>query len=201
MPSPFLYFPGERLSLAELSAARMDGHVVELGEGYIPADAIESREMRAASLERLLGERLAAALETAAWIHGAIDEPPARHSVCRAVPERVGDLLGRRAAFVDLVLREGDLLRVGAVRVTSRARTLADLARHAGRGTGRRADALAAAARGFLARGIVSGDEARRVLHAGGRLPAGGRAALRLLDALEAEPAGAGQAEVTRYTS
>jgi len=32
MSSPFLYFADERLSPAELSAARLDGHLVDLGE-------------------------------------------------------------------------------------------------------------------------------------------------------------------------
>ena len=45
MTGPFLYFPHDRLSPAELSAARLDGHVVELGEGYIPADAVETAEI------------------------------------------------------------------------------------------------------------------------------------------------------------
>ena len=43
MASPFLYFADDRLSAAELSAARLDGHLVELGEAYIPADAVETR--------------------------------------------------------------------------------------------------------------------------------------------------------------
>ena len=50
MSSPFLYFADERLSPAELSAARLDGHLVELGEAYIPADAVETRGLRAGSL-------------------------------------------------------------------------------------------------------------------------------------------------------
>ena len=43
MASPFLYFADDRLSLAELSAAWLDGDLVELGEAYIPADAVETQ--------------------------------------------------------------------------------------------------------------------------------------------------------------
>ena len=47
MASPFLYQIDDRLSLAELTAARLDGHLVELGEAYIPADAVETLGLRA----------------------------------------------------------------------------------------------------------------------------------------------------------
>ncbi|UUT35391.1 hypothetical protein [Microbacterium elymi] len=50
MGSPYLYFVGERLSQAELSAACLDGHLVELGDGYMPADAVETVALRAGSL-------------------------------------------------------------------------------------------------------------------------------------------------------
>ena len=42
--------PDDRLSPAELSAACLDGDLVELGEAYIPADAVETRGLRAGSL-------------------------------------------------------------------------------------------------------------------------------------------------------
>ena len=86
MASPFLYFADDRLSLAELSAACLDGDLVELGEAYIPADAVETRGLRAGSLRELLGDSLAATHLSAAWIHGALGEPPVRHTVQRAVP-------------------------------------------------------------------------------------------------------------------
>ena len=76
MPSPFLYFADDRLSLAELSAACLDGDLVELGEAYIPADAVETRGLRAGSLAGVLGDSLAATHLTAAWIHGALPDPP-----------------------------------------------------------------------------------------------------------------------------
>lgn len=129
MPSPFLYFAGDRLSYAELSAACLDGHLVELGEGYIPADAVETSALRAASLHSLLGDTLAATHLSAAWIHGALAEPPARHTVQRAVERRLHQVLGRRIVYRDLRVAEDDLRTIGGVRVTSPIRTLADLSR------------------------------------------------------------------------
>lgn len=129
MASPFLYFVDEKLSAAELSAARMDGHLVELGEAYIPADAVETRELRAGSLRGLLGDTLAATHLTAAWVHGAVHEPPTRHTVQRAVSRRLHRVIDSRLLYRDLTVASDDLVRVGGVWVTSPTRTLADAAR------------------------------------------------------------------------
>lgn len=131
MTSLFLYFPGDRLSTAELSAACLDGHLVGLGEGYVPADTIETAWLRAASLHELVGANLAAILETAAWIHGARAEPPARHRLQRASPHRVHEPIGRRFVYRDTQIPEADLMRIAGVAVTTPARTVADLARSA----------------------------------------------------------------------
>lgn len=130
MPSsPFLYFADDRLSPAELSAARLDGHLVELGDAYIPADAVETAGLRAGSLRDILGDTLAATHLTAAWVHGALHEPPARHTVQRAVVKRLHHVLGRRILYRDGTVKPADLQLRGGVWVTSPTRTLADLAR------------------------------------------------------------------------
>ncbi|WP_404432877.1 type IV toxin-antitoxin system AbiEi family antitoxin [Microbacterium lacus] len=129
MASPFLYFAGDRLSVAELSAARLDGDLVELGDAYIPADAVETRGLRAGSLRGTLGVTLAATHLSAAWIHGGVDEPPARHTVQRAVSRRVNHVLSRRIVYRDTNVALDDLLLIGGVWVTTPERTLVDLAR------------------------------------------------------------------------
>jgi len=129
MPSLFLYFADEQLSLAELSAARLDGHLVELDEAYIPADAVETRELRGGSLTELLGDTLAATHLTATWVHGALHDPPTRHTVQRAVSRRLHHVLGRRLHYRDLSVDPVDLVKIGGVWVTRPVRTLADLAR------------------------------------------------------------------------
>lgn len=129
MPSPFLYFVDDRLSAAELSAARLDGDVVDLGDAYIPADAVETAALRAGSLHGLLGDSLAATHLTAAWIHGAIFDPPARHTVQRAVQRRLHAVLNMRLVYRDPAVGIDDLDLIGGVWVTTPARTLGDLVR------------------------------------------------------------------------
>ena len=128
--SPFLYFPAERLSLAELCAARLDGDLVEVGDGYTPADTIETMPLRAGSLAPLLADSLALTHTSAAWVYGALLDPPCLHHVQRAVPQRISHVVGARLCYHDSPLPSRDLVHVGGVRVTNVVRTLFDLARH-----------------------------------------------------------------------
>lgn len=129
MSRVFLYFPGERLSAAELSAACLDGHLVGLGEGYVPADTVETPGLRAASLAELAGADLAAVHESAAWVHGVLDDPPARHRLQRISARRLHEPVGRRFVYRDPRVPESDLTRIAGLAVTTPARTVADLAR------------------------------------------------------------------------
>lgn len=129
MASPFLYHAHDRLSLTELCAARLDGDVVELGDAFMPADAVETAALRAGSLRRLLGDQLAATHLTAAWVHGALAHPPGRHTVQRSVSRRISAGFDRRVVYRDTAVPPGDLLRLGGVAVTTPPRTLVDLAR------------------------------------------------------------------------
>lgn len=194
MPSPFLYFADDRLSSAELSAARLDGDVVELGEAYIPADAVETRELRAGSLQELLGDTLAATHLSAAWIHGGLHEPPARHTVQRAVTRRLHHVVGRRVLYRDLSVARTDLVRIGGVWVTEPVRTLSDLARITDDEHARAAKSLADAVPGLA-------EQALAWLDCHGALPYK-RSALTLLAGLAApEGPDDAQPDVTRYTS
>ncbi|WP_396668322.1 type IV toxin-antitoxin system AbiEi family antitoxin [Microbacterium sp. R86528] len=129
MASPFLYFPDDRLSLAELTAACLDGDLVELGPAFMPADAVETSALRAGSMQLLLGGSLAATHLSAAWIYGTRHNPPLRHNVQRAVPQRRNRLPARSVIYRDVQLPGPDLQRIGGVWVTSPARTVGDLAR------------------------------------------------------------------------
>jgi hypothetical protein len=129
MASLFLYFADDRLSRAELSAACLDGDLVELGDAYIPADAVETTALRGGSLAGILGDTLAATHLTAAWVHGALPAPPSRHTVQRAVPRRLHRIPDRRLVYRDLAVEPADLVRIGGVWVTAPIRTLADLSR------------------------------------------------------------------------
>ena len=129
MVSPFLFFVDERLSLAELSAACLDGLLVPLGEGFMPADAAETPWMRARSLLPLLGDRWAAVRASAAWIHGAVSEEPTPHHLQRAGPTRARARSDARTVFHDVRLEPVDVCVVAGVHVSSPGRTLVDLAR------------------------------------------------------------------------
>lgn len=129
MVSPFLFFADERLSLAELTAACLDGALVPLGEGFIPADAAETRWMRARSLAPLLGDRWAAVRLTAAWVHGGAASEPAIHHLQRVRDVRLRTRRDLRAVFHDVRLPSDDVASIAGVCVSTPTRTLVDLAR------------------------------------------------------------------------
>lgn len=131
MPWPFLYLPGETLSATELAAARLDGDVVEVGEAYIPADAVETAELRAASLRPLLSPGVAVTHVSAAWVHGALPDPPARHTMQRSSARRLHHVIDNRLHYRDRRVPPEDVSVIGGVSVTTPARTLGDLVRGA----------------------------------------------------------------------
>ncbi|WP_058624924.1 hypothetical protein [Microbacterium testaceum] len=129
MVSPFLYFPGERLSLAELTAACLDGVLVGIGAGYMPADAAETGWMRARSLAPLTGSRLALVRLSAGWVHGGVHLEPSPHHLQRASARRVRITHDARVIYHDVRLDPADTIEVGGVAVATPPRALADLAR------------------------------------------------------------------------
>lgn len=189
MASPFLYFADDRLSQAELTAACLDGDLVEVGDAYIPADAVETAALRAGSLARILRDTLAATHLTAAWIHGALPLPPARHTVQRAVDRRLHLTPARWVVYRDLAVPQHDLQLIGGVRVTDPVRTIVDLARID--------DAEHVRATRLLCAGRTDAAAAAIERLESGALPYK-RAALARLRSLAAVPA---QEDVTRYTS
>ncbi len=129
MVSPFLYFPGERLSLAELTAACLDGVLVGIGAGYMPADAAETAWMRARSLAPLTGTRLAAVRLSAGWVHGGVMLEPSPHHLQRAEERRVRVTHDARVVYHDVRLDPADTIEIAGVFVATPTRSLADLAR------------------------------------------------------------------------
>ncbi|WEK59855.1 MAG: hypothetical protein P0Y60_10835 [Candidatus Microbacterium colombiense] len=128
MHPALLYLPGRQLSLTELSAARIDGHVVAVGDAFIPADVIEDADVRASSLRLLVQPGTAAAGPTAAWIHGAGSEPPGVHHIRRAITRRVRPAINGRLVFHDAVLDPRDVQHLGGIAVCAPVRTMLDLA-------------------------------------------------------------------------
>lgn len=128
MHPAFLYLPGERLTLPELTAARLDGDVVDIGEAYVPADLIESADVRAASIAAIVQPGTAACGPSAVWVHGACDAPPNPHHLRRAVPRRIRAVQSPRVRYHDTPLPSEDLVLIGGISVTSPERTMIDLA-------------------------------------------------------------------------
>lgn len=128
MHPAFLYLPGERLALPELSAARIDGDLVEMGEGYVPADLVEGAGVRAGAVATLISPGTAASGPTAAWIHGAGDSPPSPHHVRRTVEHRIRPRTHQRLVYHDTFVPASDLVVIGRVEVTTPLRTMIDLA-------------------------------------------------------------------------
>lgn len=127
----FLYRPGDRLSEAELCAARLDGDVIDIDDMFVPADLVDSPALRAAVLvaHRQGRERLAFTGASAAWVHGAGDRPPHRHEVQPVGDRRVRMPPSPRLLLHDLRLDPGDTVLIGGALVATPVRTLLDLVR------------------------------------------------------------------------
>ncbi len=146
-------------------AALLDGHLVRLGEGFVPADTVETAALRAASLAPLVGDDVAATHASAAWVLGGCEEPPDRHCIQRRVPHRTRQRLDARYVYRDPRIDAADLLHLGGIALTTPARTIADLARSADPGAAAlirelarvHAGALDAAIAWFTVRGRVPG--------------------------------------------
>lgn len=194
MHAALFYLPGDRLSQQELSAARLDGHLVEVGEGYMPADTVEDAGARATALTPLLCPGVAVSGPSAAWIHGAGDTPPMRHHVHRATSRRVRANGDRRLVLHDTTVPPEELTSIAGVPVTTARRTLLDLVLGIPRYPDHRLWALALA---DVAPSTVT--EAHDALLLRTRVP-GKRAALALLAELSRDrhDQSADQDEVTR---
>ncbi|MFJ4252563.1 type IV toxin-antitoxin system AbiEi family antitoxin [Microbacterium sp. NPDC090003] len=128
MHPAFLYLPGQRLTLPELTAARLDGDVVDVGEAFIPADLVEDADVRAASIAAIVQPGTAVCGPSAVWVHGACDAPPNPHHLRRAVARRIRAVQSPRVRYHDTPLPAEDLLIIGGIPITSPQRTLMDLA-------------------------------------------------------------------------
>lgn len=118
------------LTWAELQAARLDGDVYELAGAYCLIGELESPRHRAHAVLAGRSSRLIAELATAAWIWGAGSEP-ARPTFAVTPDARTRLAPDRRTSVREIVYADGDVTRLGAVRVTTPLRTALDVARKA----------------------------------------------------------------------
>ena len=119
------------LHLAELCAARIDGELVGLADGWCPVDEPDLPSLRAAAVAVEVGRTLIAERLTAAWVHGAVDAPPRPAQYCVPASERIAVRLDRPWVVREVSLRPCEVLELGGARCTSAVRTAFDLLRDA----------------------------------------------------------------------
>lgn len=184
MHPALIYRPGDKLALAELCSARLDGHLVEIDEAYMPADTVEGTTARALAVSAFVPEGTAAMGPTAAWIHGAGDAPPLTHHIQRALSRRIRVTMMPRREYHEIHLPGTDSMRIAQLTLTTPVRTLVDLARM----SQARADFLPWLGDLVAILPAESAGEAHDRLRAQGSLP-GKRHGLRLLAELAATTA------------
>ncbi|MBG6054280.1 hypothetical protein IWX81_000670 [Salinibacterium sp. CAN_S4] len=123
------------LPAAELWAARLDGQLFRIGDGFAPVDEIEQSSHRAravhavAATSRGADYRLIAEQRSAAWIWGARDVAPVHQQLCVVSDSRGGRDLPRAVSVREVVISGQEIATVGGFRVTTPLRTIIDLAR------------------------------------------------------------------------
>lgn len=119
------------LPLAELCAARIDGELVAIDDGWAPVDEPDLPSFRAAVVALRVPRALIIERRSAAWVHGALDLPPAVAQFCVPHAERVAAISDHRTQVREVTLGEGDVVDYRGVRCTSAVRTAFDLLRDA----------------------------------------------------------------------
>lgn len=175
---------------AELHAARLDGELFAIDECFGPVDLAPQASLRAASLAAILPGRLIAEQRTAAWVLGALLDPPAQHQLCADTAARYRFVGAARFTVREVVLDPGDMTLLSGLRLTTPLRTAIDLARFCAEFGSAETDIVAGLSRigGFDLPAAIAGLARRR------HLPGKVRAAERLRAAL---PPG-GQPALTR---
>jgi hypothetical protein len=131
MRLPSVLLPGD-LPLAELCAARLDGELVAIDEGFLVADLPLGPPERAAALRSMLPPPAVADRLTAAWVHGALRDPPRLHSASIDRRRRIRPPSTPRLRCHEVLLGPEDAALLGGTAVTTPVRTLIDLARSDG---------------------------------------------------------------------
>lgn len=164
------------LPLAELSAARLDGELFLLDECYSLSDLPVGPVERGQALAAIRPGRAIADTDSAAWLYGALADPPLVHSFAIDVANRAYVPPSLRYRTREVVVPSLDVANIGGCAVTTPLRTLSDLARTRASWTDADADVLRMLAE------LAEADEPRilRYLTATARLPNKNRARQRI---------------------
>jgi hypothetical protein len=107
----------------------LDGEAYRLGECVAAIDQPCGPALRAAALALELPPRLIAEQHTAAWVWGAISQPPARHEVCADSSARTRPAFDARLSVREVIILHEDVATLAGTAVTIPMRTAIDLAR------------------------------------------------------------------------
>jgi hypothetical protein len=113
----------------ELGALILDGEVFRLDDCVAPVDELAGPPLRAAALAIELPPRLIAEQHTAAWVWGAINQPPSRLEVCADITARSRPPFDTRLSVREVVILHDDITVLSGVGITTPMRTAIDLAR------------------------------------------------------------------------
>lgn len=168
------------LSVAELHAAKLDGALLPIGDGFRAIDRPDGRPQRLAALLPTLPARVVVSEESAAWVWGALADAPEPLRLSAALRQRARLIVSTTMIVREVRFTPGDIVMLdadggGAVAVTSRVRTAVDLARAADR------PSAAAALRGMFTTRAASPDDVKMLLLAHVRL-AGRTAAIAAVE-------------------
>lgn len=120
------------LPIAELCAARLDGEVFAIDDGWAPVDEPDLPAFRAAVVALRMPRPLVIERMSAAWVHGGLLVAPEIAQFCVPHSARIAVIGDRRAVVREVKLDDGDLVEFGGIRCTSVERTGFDLLRDPG---------------------------------------------------------------------
>jgi hypothetical protein len=117
------------LPIAELCAARLDGELFAIDDGWAPVDEPDLPAFRAAVIALRTPRRLVIERLSAAWVHGGLATPPAVAQFCVPLSSRIAVIATHRAVVREVRIDETEIVALGGIRCTSLVRTGFDLLR------------------------------------------------------------------------
>ena len=117
------------LSLAELCAARIDGELMPIGDGWAPVDEPDLPSLRAAAVALRAPRALVIERRSAAWVHGGLASPPALAQFCVPRTARVAAVSGPRLVVREVAIEADEITEFAFARCTTTVRTAFDLLR------------------------------------------------------------------------
>jgi hypothetical protein len=127
--TPIPFVDGTRFSPAELSALRLDGETMTRGDFVFPVGPGPTFVERCRALSSVIDPRAIAERRTVLWLCGCLEQPPVPLEVCVDTRQRVPAPQEARSTLRQVVIDVDDIDVHHGVRMTSPARTMADLLR------------------------------------------------------------------------